>query len=479
LPLIAGNPYNHCSMRLHARPEYLLHKAFHRTLVSLSVWRNNKSVADAFRDPAMLDSVYNRWKRAPRRARRMRLAAAAAVGAIAFAVFHPGRAVSKPGGDVSIGSETPRVATPALPAIPVPTAHARTAHAPVMPPAPAAQAKALVTPPASAAPAPAAPGVPGAGYVLVACKRDRTLYVYKREDAHGAHWNRTAAFPMAVGRNSGDKGRSGDLRTPEGRFWITGLVSGRVKGAAYGPLVFTLNYPRPGDLAEGKSGQGIWIHGVEAGKLPSFTHGCLSLSNEDVLALAAYADAGTPVVILSDSLSPDPERQVDFAGMEREYPTIVASFGRKTRADSAAREAVLKEARAFVAKEAKDFPELAMQALSEEDRKAVLARLDQWRADWSNRAIEAYASNYDPSFRDREGRDRQAFLDRKRRIFATKSKIDMEIRDPRIESESYSRVKVTFRQDYLAEGPQGTQRSSEPKSLRLEEGPQGWLIISE
>jgi hypothetical protein len=197
------------------------------------------------------------------------------------------------------------------------------------------------------------------------------------------------------------------------------------------------------------------------------------------VALSAYADAGTPVVILPDSLTPDPSAQVDVAGMEREYPSIMAAHVLRTGSDSAARAKVLKRARDYVAKEAKAFPELGLQALSAEAKQAILARLEKWRSDWMSRSIDAYSANYDPDFKDRLGRDRQTFLDRKRKIFESRTRIEMEIREPRIESEGYARAKITFRQDYLADGPQGPQRSSEMKSMRLEEGPDGWLIITE
>jgi murein L,D-transpeptidase YafK len=257
------------------------------------------------------------------------------------------------------------------------------------------------------------------------------------------------------------------------------MAPGPSKGPLYGALVFPLNYPRPSDLAEGKGGDGIWIHGVPIGTLPNYTHGCVSLANDDMLALATFVDAATPIVILSDSLGPDPMRQIDTVGLDREYPAIFAAHGRKTAADAAAREAVLKQARAFVADEQKRYPDLAMQALTEADRKAILARLEKWRADWANRALDAYASNYDDAFHDRAGRSKAAYLERKAKIFASKSKIEMEIRDPRIESECYGRARVTFRQDYMAEGPEGAQRTSDNKTLRLDQGPQGWLIITE
>ncbi|MDB5105290.1 MAG: ErfK/YbiS/YcfS/YnhG family protein [Fibrobacteres bacterium] len=457
-------------MRLHFRPDYLFQKTVHSAFVSWGVRRDNKAVADAFRDPQGLDGVF-RWRSpAARKARLIRLSLLIAALAGGLAAYRHYGTPTVADEETRLRDELGAPLTPAMPTMPPASDKPVKTSAPE-PAIPTAAS--LVAAPASE-PAPVV--FPQKGFCLMACKRDRTLYVYKRD---GAHWERTAAYPMAIGRNSGDKGDAGDMRTPEGRFWINGLVAGEMKGPLYGPLVYTLNYPRPGDAAEGKTGQGIWIHGVPVGKLPTFTHGCLSLANEDVVALSAFADIGTPVVILPDSLSPDPVRQIDVAGMEREYPSIMSAHMRRTRQDTVAKEETLKRARAFVAKEAKAFPELAMQDLSPEAKKAIMARLDKWKSDWASRSIDAYASNYDPLFKDRMGRDRETFLDRKRKIFESKSKIEMEIRDARIESEGYSRARITFRQDYLADGPLGSQRSSDMKSLRLEEGPGGWLIITE
>jgi murein L,D-transpeptidase YafK len=461
--------------------------------VAWSVRRDNRAAAEAFCDPDGLDGIFRWHSPAARRARLGRWLALAVILGMGSAAFHYLR-----NGSAALLEVIPAVPTVSLPApiVAVPAEAAKPIESgksigtekpgtalgkggPIPTegpeaPGPIALASLAAAPDVPVAPAPAL--FPEKGYCLIACKRDRTLYVYKRD---GKTWDRTAAFPMAIGRNAGDKGDAGDLRTPEGRFWITGMLSGEAKGKMYGPLVFTLNYPRPGDAAEGKTGQGIWIHGVEAGKLPTWTHGCLSLANEDIMALSAYADVGIPVVILSDSLSPDPARQADVAGMEREFPSIMAAHMRVSKADSSAKLELLRKARDYIAKEAKAFPELGMQALSPAAKQAILARLEKWRSDWMSRSIDAYSANYDPAFKDRMGRDRQSFLDRKRRIFESKTKIEMEIRDPRIESEGYARARISFRQEYTAEGPQGPQRSSELKSLRLEEGPAGWLIITE
>lgn len=449
-------------MRLQSSPRFLLKKALNQSLVSLQVWRNNRAVAEAFRDPVLLTGMYGRnFGHALPGFRALSLGALVVMLTTAAWYLNYRRTPLTLHGMPSLTSLTPASGAQVTQAAPAP------AKGPV-----AAFLPGLAPPPDEAAPA----RFPSGGNVLLACKRDRTLYVYGRSPDG---WRRIAAFPMAIGRNSGDKDEQGDARTPEGRFWITSMQAGPRKGPLYGALVFPLNYPRPGDRAEGKGGDGIWIHGVKLGSLPTFTHGCISLANEDVLALSNLADAATPIVILPDSLGPDPARQIDMPGIESEYSAIHVAYARKTASDSISREAVLKQARAFVADEARRFPELALKSLSDADQAEILARLEKWRSDWSGRALAEYASNYDPAFRDRQGRAKPAFIERKGRIFATKSRIAMEIREPKIESESYGRVRVSFRQDYLAEGPEGTQRSSQTKTLRMDEGPRGWLITTE
>jgi murein L,D-transpeptidase YafK len=467
-------------MRTNIRPIYNFRRSLYLAGINFHVWRRNRETARAFYDP-LLDNGYRKLPSVFRSAHK-RLVGAGFLGlAILGSVFLSVRFAIPYLEGFRFQRQTAELA--ALPSVPAAPLAAAPIAAPAPLPVPEPKAgpepeAALVLPPvpAAAPPEPEMIHLPENGFYLIACKRDRTLYAYRRV---GDAWEKAVAYPMAIGRAFGDKSDAGDLRTPEGRFWITGLFPGASKGPIYGPLVLTLNYPRPGDEAEGKSGQGIWIHGTEMGKLPSYTHGCLSLANEDMLALSAFADVGTPLVILPDDVAPDPGKQMDLAGMEREYPSILSAYGRKTKADTLAKAKALKEAGDFVVKESRDFPELSMQNLSGKDKQAILDRLTQWREDWSSRSVEKYGENYDPDFRDKDGRDKQSFLERKSKIFESKSKIKMEIASPQIEPEGYSRVKVSFRQDYLAEGGRGLQRSSGPKTIRMESGPTGWLIITE
>lgn len=120
-----------------------------------------------------------------------------------------------------------------------------------------------------------------------------TLILYRGNDVE-------QSYPIAVGRNGGKKLRSGDNRTPEGRFSIEkihdasswthdfGDGKGQIKGA-YGPWFIRL-----------KTGwQGIGIHGTHdplsiGGRV---SEGCIRMRNQDVSDLRRRVAPGMLVVI--------------------------------------------------------------------------------------------------------------------------------------------------------------------------------------
>lgn len=114
-------------------------------------------------------------------------------------------------------------------------------------------------------------------------------------------------FGCALGKNTGDKEKSGDMKTPNGTFnvievcdasyWTHDFKDGKgeIKGA-YGPWFFYL------DTNEKSKGQwdGIGIHGTHdpasIGTLAS--EGCIRLLNENVeLLKTKYIKVGTKVTI--------------------------------------------------------------------------------------------------------------------------------------------------------------------------------------
>ena len=114
-------------------------------------------------------------------------------------------------------------------------------------------------------------------------------------------------YGCALGKNTGDKERSGDMKTPDGTFKVIEICDasywthdfkdgkGEIKGA-YGPWFFYL------DTNEKSKGQwdGIGIHGTHdpssIGTLAS--EGCIRLLNENVQTLKdKYIKVGTLVTI--------------------------------------------------------------------------------------------------------------------------------------------------------------------------------------
>lgn len=125
-------------------------------------------------------------------------------------------------------------------------------------------------------------------------KHEHLLYVMNGK-------NVVAKYGVAVGRNSGQKQKSGDCRTPEGNFSVQSIQSAQGwshdfhdgKGVipnAYGPWFIRL-----------KTGwSGIGIHGTHdpdsIGK--NVTEGCIRLKNENLRTLKEkYIRVGVKVVI--------------------------------------------------------------------------------------------------------------------------------------------------------------------------------------
>lgn len=183
-------------------------------------------------------------------------------------------------------------------------------------------------------------------YVLYVNKGEFSLTVYNR--------NReiVASYPIAYGLNPDGNAKlfAGDNRTPEGTYKIVEILSmdahkssnayrkiramnriffrardGHYKYGkreedlgdnAYGPRFFLIDYPNQRDreryqraVREGEVptkhgrflsiGSGIAIHGncdpPSIGHLA--TSGCIRMFNEDIIALDAYIQLGTPVII--------------------------------------------------------------------------------------------------------------------------------------------------------------------------------------
>ena len=141
------------------------------------------------------------------------------------------------------------------------------------------------------------PPVNNGKYNIRISKADYTLTLYKGDEV-------VKTYPIAVGRNPGDKQRRGDNRTPVGDFKIVSIENaskwshdfrdgkGKIAGA-YGPWFLRL---------DAKGWKGIGIHGTHDpdSRGTMATEGCIRLSNEDIAELKQYAYRNMPVVIRED-----------------------------------------------------------------------------------------------------------------------------------------------------------------------------------
>lgn len=108
-----------------------------------------------------------------------------------------------------------------------------------------------------------------------------------------------ASYPICASRNRGQKQRSGDCRTPEGTFGVTGIYPSsnwRYQGTGsfcYGPYFIRVRIP-------GVSG--IGIHGTNApSSVPGRrSHGCIRMHNEDIKKVKNMVNTKSRIIILSD-----------------------------------------------------------------------------------------------------------------------------------------------------------------------------------
>lgn len=113
-----------------------------------------------------------------------------------------------------------------------------------------------------------------------------------------------AEFPIACGKKMGQKQRSGDYRTPEGKFRISQIQDSSKWGHdfhdgkgfirhAYGPWFMRLDTGRH---------KGIGIHGTHDPESigTRATEGCIRLKNDDLEKLHSLVEVGTTVIIGED-----------------------------------------------------------------------------------------------------------------------------------------------------------------------------------
>ncbi|MBF0466680.1 MAG: L,D-transpeptidase family protein [Nitrospirae bacterium] len=105
-------------------------------------------------------------------------------------------------------------------------------------------------------------------------------------------------YKVITGGNNGSKVKEGDLKTPEGFYFVTKYIPpDKLDHKLFGDGALTLNYPNIVDKNMGRTGHGIWIHGMGEERNDNKTKGCVALQNKDFEQLKTFLILGTPVII--------------------------------------------------------------------------------------------------------------------------------------------------------------------------------------
>ena len=143
---------------------------------------------------------------------------------------------------------------------------------------------------------------PDQQHAIVVDTQKSRLYLYKNENGRPRF---VADYYITQGKLGADKTREGDKRTPVGVYHVTSSLSPDKIGAFYGIGAFPINHPNEWDKLHGRSGHGIWLHGVPAdtySRPPKASDGCVVLSNTDLNALSKNLQIGLTPVIISNSI---------------------------------------------------------------------------------------------------------------------------------------------------------------------------------
>ncbi|WP_208300017.1 nuclear transport factor 2 family protein [Aquabacterium sp. A08] len=146
-------------------------------------------------------------------------------------------------------------------------------------------------------------------YLVVVDARLSRLYLLKAQPASDTRrpvFEVVERLYVSFGKNGLDKRLEGDGRTPLGLYRIVGRRTDAELPPLYGHGALTLNYPNAVDAMQGRTGSGIWLHGVPPGQYvrpPFSSDGCIVLANPDFQRLFDPLDLrGASVLVAQDGL---------------------------------------------------------------------------------------------------------------------------------------------------------------------------------
>lgn len=256
--------------------------------------------------------------------------------------------------------------------------------------------------------------------VLTVDKSNNKAELRTLPDAPGAS-RVLRSFKIATGKVEGDKERQGDNKTPEGIYFTTGTIpSKQLAPEKYGPLAIPLNFPNPMDQVSGKTGYGIWLHGVGDRRIDDarVTEGCVAFQNSEITSLVQWLQPNHGVVVIAKNAS------------EVNRP---------------------------------------------EDHQSVLRAATDWISAWANRDIKKYISFYATDFNN-AGKDLSAYETYKRAVFGSYK--NMSVKMSNLRAITHSKYALAMmNQDFSGDN---RFRSDGRKMVYLRKDDSGsWKIVRE
>ncbi len=133
---------------------------------------------------------------------------------------------------------------------------------------------------------------------IVICSKDLSdIQIYDTKDD-----KYTFTTNVITGEKYGNKYLRGDLKTPVGVYKLTNKLT--KLDQFYGPFALVTNYPNEFDKSLGKTGDGIWIHGVPfKGSRNPYTKGCIVIQNDNLKILDSSIDLKKSLLMIREDVT--------------------------------------------------------------------------------------------------------------------------------------------------------------------------------
>ncbi|MFR1533239.1 MAG: L,D-transpeptidase family protein, partial [Bilophila wadsworthia] len=128
-------------------------------------------------------------------------------------------------------------------------------------------------------------GLPDQAVVAVDKSRQRFFLMEK---------GKARDYLCTTGQAQGDKQVRGDLKTPEGVYFVVRKRTEQLDFEEYGGEAYILDYPNPVDRLRGKTGSGIWVHSRGRAITPFESRGCVVLNLKDIAEVGPELKRGHP-----------------------------------------------------------------------------------------------------------------------------------------------------------------------------------------